>query len=80
MPQILLFIPSHIPFPRGDKLGDLWLTICGTIPPMVNPFDRTFFKFLFGFLAILVFSFAVLYFADRDLGAHGLSSSLTAGQ
>lgn len=29
---------------------------------MVNPFDRNFFHFLFGFTLILCFSFSVLYF------------------
>ncbi len=28
---------------------------------MVNPFDRTFFKFFIGFTLILAMSFAVMY-------------------
>ena len=32
---------------------------------MVNPFDRNFFHFLFGFLLILCFSFSVLYFTGK---------------
>jgi hypothetical protein len=32
---------------------------------MVNPFDRTFFRFILGFTFILSLSFSVLYFADR---------------
>jgi hypothetical protein len=31
---------------------------------MVNPFDRTFFRFLLGFTFILVMSFGVMYFAE----------------
>ena len=34
---------------------------------MVNPFDKTFFKFLIGFACILILSFAVLYFVGRYL-------------
>lgn len=32
---------------------------------MTNPFDRTFFKFFFGFVAILAVSFAVFYLAGK---------------
>lgn len=32
---------------------------------MVNPFDRSFFKFLIGFTLILGVSFAILYFVGR---------------
>ena len=32
---------------------------------MVNPFDRTFFKFLIGFTLILGASFAILYFVGH---------------
>ncbi|MFA6404953.1 MAG: hypothetical protein WCW03_03075 [Candidatus Paceibacterota bacterium] len=32
---------------------------------MVNPFDRNFFKFFFGFLFILIVSFTILYFVGR---------------
>jgi hypothetical protein len=32
---------------------------------MVNPFDRTFFRFLFGFAFILLVSFAILYFVGH---------------
>jgi len=32
---------------------------------MVNPFDRNFFKFLFGFLIILAASFSVIYFVGQ---------------
>lgn len=32
---------------------------------MINPFDRTFFKFLIGFALILGVSFAILYFVGR---------------
>jgi hypothetical protein len=32
---------------------------------MVNPFDKNFFHFLFGFLMILAFSFSVLYFTGK---------------
>lgn len=28
---------------------------------MVNPFDRNFFKFFFGFVLILIASFTILY-------------------
>ena len=35
---------------------------------MVNPFDRTFFRFLCGFACILIASFAVLYFVGRYSG------------
>ncbi len=35
---------------------------------MVNPFDQNFFKFLFGFLAILAVSFAMLYFVGQYAG------------
>lgn len=31
---------------------------------MVNPFDRSFFKFFAGFVLILLASFAVLYFVE----------------
>ena len=31
---------------------------------MVNPFDRSFFKFFIGFVIILAASFAVLYFVQ----------------
>ena len=34
---------------------------------MVNPFDRSFFKFLIGFAIILVASFAILYLAGKYL-------------
>jgi hypothetical protein len=34
---------------------------------MVNPFDKSFFKFLIGFVLILAASFAALYFAGRFL-------------
>jgi len=29
---------------------------------MSNPFDKTFFRFVFGFSIILLISFAILYF------------------
>jgi len=32
---------------------------------MINPFDRTFFSFFFGFACILLASFVVLYFVGR---------------
>ena len=32
---------------------------------MVNPFDRNFFKFLIGFICVLLASFVVLYFVGR---------------
>lgn len=35
---------------------------------MVNPFDKSFFKFLLGFAGILIFSFAVLYVASNYIG------------
>ena len=31
---------------------------------MVNPFDKSFFKFLIGFAVILVVSFVILYVAS----------------
>lgn len=34
---------------------------------MVNPFDKTFFRFLFGFIVILAICFAGLYFAGQHL-------------
>ena len=49
--------------------------------PMVNPFDRTFFKFLFGFLIILGLSFCVLFFANQSAGSTAVdTSALTATQ
>ncbi|MEA2715426.1 MAG: hypothetical protein QOG91_454 [Candidatus Parcubacteria bacterium] len=36
---------------------------------MVNPFDRSFFKFFVGFICILSVSFAIIYFVGR----YGLS-------
>jgi hypothetical protein len=48
---------------------------------MVNPFDRTFFKFFFGFITILLLSFCVLYFANKSSETTAVDSqSLTAGQ
>jgi len=32
---------------------------------MVNPFDRSFFRFLFGFLIILAASFSIIYFVGQ---------------
>jgi hypothetical protein len=32
---------------------------------MVNPFDRTFFKFIIGFALMLVASFSILYFVNK---------------
>ena len=32
---------------------------------MHNPFDKTFFKFLFGFSFILIASFALLFFIGK---------------
>ena len=32
---------------------------------MVNPFDRSFFKFFVGFVCILALSFLVLYFVGQ---------------
>jgi 1,4-dihydroxy-2-naphthoate octaprenyltransferase len=32
---------------------------------MVNPFDRSFFRFLIGFVCILCVSFAILYTVGR---------------
>ena len=32
---------------------------------MNNPFDNTFFKFLIGFIFILLVSFSILYFASE---------------
>jgi hypothetical protein len=32
---------------------------------MVNPFDRTFFRFVLGFTLILVISFAILFFVGE---------------
>lgn len=46
---------------------------------MVNPFDRTFFKFFFGFITILLVSFCVLYFANHTSETTQIDSeSLTA--
>ena len=39
--------------------------ICYTRVYMVNPFDRNFFKFLFGFLVILSVAFGIIYFVGR---------------
>ena len=41
---------------------------------MVNPFDRTFFRFVIGFTLILAISFAVLFFVGEyssDLDQRG---------
>lgn len=32
---------------------------------MVNPFDRSFFKFFIGFICILTLSFAIIYVVGR---------------
>ncbi|MDB5239191.1 MAG: hypothetical protein JWO00_526 [Candidatus Parcubacteria bacterium] len=32
---------------------------------MVNPFDSSFFKFLLGFICILLLSFTVFYFVGK---------------
>lgn len=32
---------------------------------MINPFDRSFFKFFLGFIVIILASLAVLYFAGH---------------
>lgn len=32
---------------------------------MINPFDRTFFKLMLGFVLILSFSFMVLFLVDK---------------
>ena len=32
---------------------------------MVNPLDRSFFRFFFGFLSILAVSFTILYLVGR---------------
>lgn len=32
---------------------------------MVNPFDKTFFRFVLGFSLILSMSFAILFFVNR---------------
>ena len=45
---------------------------------MINPFDRTFFRFMFGFVFILSLSFAVLYFVGKyssDLEERQLTAS-----
>jgi hypothetical protein len=34
---------------------------------MVNPFDKSFFKFLLGFAIILVLTFSIIYFAANHL-------------
>jgi len=34
---------------------------------MINPFDRTFFKFIIGFAVILLASFVVLYYIGKHL-------------
>ena len=48
---------------------------------MVNPFDRTFFKFLFGFIIILALSFCVLFFANQSAGSTAVDTdSLTVTQ
>ncbi len=38
---------------------------------MVNPFDNSFFKFLLGFICILVISFTVIYLAGIYIGSGG---------
>jgi hypothetical protein len=45
---------------------------------MVNPFDRSFFKFFIGFVGILCFSFSVLYIVGR-FGNIKASTSANAG-
>jgi hypothetical protein len=35
---------------------------------MVNPFDKSFFRFLIGFACILILSFVVLYVAGQYVG------------
>ena len=48
---------------------------------MVNPFDRTFFKFFLGFITILLLSFCVLFFANQSTETDNVNSqSLTATQ
>ncbi len=32
---------------------------------LINPFDKSFFKFFIGFVCILCFSFSVLYIVGR---------------
>jgi hypothetical protein len=54
---------STNPHPQG------WFFVlvkaCYNICNMVNPFDRTFFRFLLGFTLILVVSFAILFFVEQ---------------
>lgn len=33
---------------------------------MINPFDKTFFKFLLGFILILLFSFSIFFFTGQN--------------
>ncbi|MDE2188214.1 MAG: hypothetical protein KGJ35_00590 [Patescibacteria group bacterium] len=48
---------------------------------MVNPFDKTFFKFLFGFILILAVSFTILYFVNTaSETVSPTPETLTAGQ
>ncbi len=42
---------------------------------MTKYFDSTFFRFLFGFLAILAISFALLYASQRWGGAYDTHTS-----
>jgi hypothetical protein len=34
---------------------------------MINPFDKTFFKFLLGFILILLFSFSIFFFTGQNV-------------
>ncbi len=43
---------------------------------MVNPFDRNFFRFLFGFVAILAVSFSVIYLVGRYVGNAPIEASV----
>ena len=46
---------------------------------MVNPFDRTFFRFLLGFGIILIVSFAILYFVGKYSAAIDRNAAAVLG-
>jgi hypothetical protein len=49
---------------QGDSLVGVWITILRSsvrMEVMLKYFDNDFFKFMFGFLAILAVSFGLIY-------------------
>ena len=47
---------------------------------MNNPFDGTFFKFLIGFVLILLVSFSIIYLAGKYKEGSALRASVDQGQ